>query len=363
MQHKKINWWKTDFTNGESNQITNAISQKKISQGPLVKLFEERIGKTINAPYVVATTSGSVAILMSLMAIGIKPGDEVIIPNRTWISTAHAVFLLGARVRVVDVKKEVPIIDEKLIEEKINKKTRAIMPVYMGGRYANLKKINSLGRKYNIPIVEDSAQAFYSKNNKVFVGTEGDIACFSLSVAKLISTGQGGFIATKKKNIYKKLIALRNNGFEDISQKVNGWPMPGFNFKFNDIQASMGIAQLKVIDKKRKKILEIYKIYNSHFKDSSFLRIIPVNIDSGEIPLYVEVVCERRKQLVEYLLRKNIISIPFYANISRAKYLGVKENFPNSNLFEEHGLYLPCGPDQSIDDILRTIKHIKEFGS
>ena len=124
-----------------------------------------------------------------------------------------------------------------------------------------------------------------------------------------------------------------SNGLEDISEGVNGWPMPGFNFKFNDIQASMGIAQLKVIDKKRSKILEIYKIYNYHFHDSSFIRIIPVNIDSGEIPLYVEAVCERREQLVKYLLRKNIISKPFYLNISRAKYLGVKEKFPNSILF------------------------------
>ena len=133
---------------------------------------------------------------MSLMAIGVQPNDEVILPNRTWIATAHAVHLLGGKVVLVDVEPNRPIIDVTSIEQAITSKTKAIIPVHMNGRSANMRSIRKIARKYKIHVIEDAAQAIGSCNKQGYLGTQSDIGCFSLSVAKTISTGQGGFAVT-----------------------------------------------------------------------------------------------------------------------------------------------------------------------
>ena len=132
----KISWWKTGFNNGEAEAIAKAILNKNISQGPIVAEMEKQLGAYLDVPYVVATTSGSMALLMSLWILGVGPGDEVIIPNRTWIATAHAAILLGAKVVLVDVEPSRPIIDANAIEKAITKNTKAIIPVHMCGRCA-----------------------------------------------------------------------------------------------------------------------------------------------------------------------------------------------------------------------------------
>ena len=205
----------------------------------MVKKFEEKNFKILGVPYVVCTTSGSMAMLMALMAYDIKRGDEVIVPNRTWISTAHAPHLLGVKVKAVDVKKNIPIIDESKIIDKISKKTKAIIPVYMGGRYVDFSKIKKIAKRYKLKIIEDVAQGLFGKNYNKFIGTDGDIGCFSLSVAKIISTGQGGFLLLKTKK-YEKLLAIRTHGVENAINVQKNWPMPGFNFRFNDILLLLG---------------------------------------------------------------------------------------------------------------------------
>ena len=197
---KKINWWRTDFRNGEVDLISDSIFKERISQGPMVKKFEEKISKILGVPYVVCTTSGSMAMLMALMAYDIKRGDEVIVQIEHGFLRLMP-HLLGVKVKAVDVKKNIPIIDESKIIDKISKKTKAIIPVYMGGRYVDFPKIKKIAKRYQLKIIEDAAQGLFGKNYNKFIGTDGDVGCFSLSVAKIISTGQGGFLVAKTKNI------------------------------------------------------------------------------------------------------------------------------------------------------------------
>lgn len=355
-----IPYWRTTFNNGESEAVVRAIAEEHVSQGPVVAEFERQLAAYLGVPYVVATTSGSTALLMSLWAAGIRPGNEVIVPNRTWIATAHAPFLLGAMVKLVDVEAGRPIIDARLIEDAITEQTRAIIPVHMCGRSADMRTINEIAKRRNLVVIEDAAQALGSRNADGFLGTQSDMGCFSFSVAKIISTGQGGFIATRSEKTYRRLVAMRTQGVGDI---VNAeWDQPGFNFRFTDILAAVGIEQLKLLQGRIEKVKKIYRIYAEGIAGLSFIRMIPMNLEGGEIPIYVEVLCEHREELLEFLAQRGIQCRPFYPDLNKAHYLKNSARYPNSEPFSRAGIYLPAGPEQPIGNINQVISAIHEFG-
>jgi len=355
----QIHWWRTSFGKEEADQICRSIQEEHISQGPVTQEFEQKLGQYLDIPYVVATTSGSIAILMALMAAGIKPGDEVIVPNRTWIATAHAPVILGAKVRLVDVEKNRPLLDTEKIEAAISSRTKAIIPVHMDGRSVNMRQVNKIAEKHGLMVIEDAAQALGSRNEDGYLGTQSDMGCFSLSVAKIISTGQGGFVVTENENLYKKLLSVRTHGVSDVIHAT--WTQVGFNFRFNDILASMGIRQIDRLAGRLERVKEIYRRYKSGLANLPFVTLIPVDVDKGEIPVYVEVICEDREHLIAYLASRNIETRPFYAGLNHATYFRNKGKFPNSKKYGDCGLYLPSGPEQSMKNIDRVISTLKNY--
>ena len=354
-----VPYWKASFDNGEAEAIVRALKDGHISQGPEIQAFEEALSRYLGVPYVVTTTSGSMALLMSLWVSKIGPGDEVIIPNRTWIATAHAALLLGATVKFIDVEIDRPIIDVNKIEAALSSKTKAILPVHLGGRAANMREINEIASSNNLIVIEDAAQALGSRNIEGFLGTQSDLGCFSLSVAKIISTGQGGFIATKSYDLYQKLIAMRTHGVSDV---VNAnWSSPGFNFRFPGLLASVGLVQLALLDERINKAKEIYSLYKKKLADCNFLQMRDVNIEAGEVPVYFEAICEQRNEFLEYMARNSIQCRPAPPNLSEAKYFNNNEMFPASNKFAEKSFYLPAGPGQSIEQINYVIEVARNF--
>jgi perosamine synthetase len=294
------------------------------------------------------------------MAVGIQPGDEVIVPNRTWIATAHAVHLLGAKVILVDTEEGRPIIDASLIEAKISSKTKAIIPVHMNGRSCDMSKIKEIANKNNLFVIEDAAQAIASRNSYGYLGTQSDVGCFSLSVAKTISTGQGGFAVTDDDVLASKIRAIRTQGVENVKEPKE-WPMPGFNFRYSDIYASIGIEQLKRLPERIKYLRHIYEVYDRNLKDSVF-KIIPVDLNSGEIPVYIEYLVDNREVWIQKLFDNGIETRTFYPAINAASYLvQTNERYINSELYSKNGIYLPSGPDQDLSSIQETIKNIKNI--
>ena len=357
---KKIPWWKTNFGEEEIDHVVQSMRNRCISQGKVTTEFELYLSEFLEVEYVIAVNNGSSAILIALMAAGISPNDEVIIPNRTWIATAHAVHLLGAKVVLVDTEKNRPIIDATLIEEKITSKTKAIIPVHMNGRSCDMQTINALAKNYKLFVIEDAAQAIASKNTYGYLGTQSDIGCFSLSVAKTISTGQGGFAVTDDDFLASKIRAIRTQGVENVKEPKE-WPMPGFNFRFSDIYASIGIEQLKKLPERIKSLRHRYEMYEKNLKDSAF-EIIPVDLESGEVPVYNEYLVDNREIWVEKLSDNGIETRTFYPDINSASYLVMtKERYINSELYSKKGIYLPSGPDQSLSSIQETIKTIKKI--
>ena len=355
-----ISWWRTKFGDEEIRGITEAIVSEHISQGPITTEFENLLAQALGIPYVVATTSGSTAILMALMALGIQAGDEVIVPNRTWIATAHAPRMLGAKVVLVDVRPDIPVMDVNLVRKKITSRTRAIIPVHLNGRAVDLEQLQNIAKEYGLYVIEDAAQSFLSQHSGKYLGTESDVGCFSLSVAKLISTGQGGFVVTKDSSIYERLKKIRTHGVDDVIHCV--YSQMGFNFRMTDLQASIGIAQLKGIQNRIGHIKKVYGKYVSELKQLPFLKLIPVSMTIGEIPIYVEVLCEERDRLVSFLASHGIQARPFYPDLDTADYLGVSGEFPNSRIFGKYGLVLPCGSSQPLENIDRVIEVLRSYG-
>jgi len=355
----KVLWWRNSFGQEELKKINESFLNENISMGPITKEFEVKFAKALNVPYAVATTSGSVALLMSMMAFGIGKGDEIIVPNRTWIATAHAPQILGAKVVLVDVMPDTPILDVSQVRKKITSKTKAIIPVHLNGISVDMKEIQKIADEYNLKVVEDASQALFSKNSKGFLGTQSDAGCFSLAVTKLISTGQGGLIVTKNKEIYEKLKLIRWHGTEDnINPK---YKIIGCNFKFTDLQASIGIVQLSRTQEKINRVNEIYAKYSEAISSLSYIKMIPVKVSKGEVPQYVEVLSNERQKLMDFLTSQNIETRPSLPNLNSAPYLKSTEIFPNSEIFRKQGLYLPCGPAQSLENVDRVIKLLKSY--
>ena len=222
-----------------------------------------------------------------------------------------------------------------------------------------MPEVNKIAEKHGLKVIEDAAQAFCSRNEFGFLGCQSLAGCFSLSVSKLISTGQGGFIVTRDKNIYEKLKLMRTHGVSDLIDVV--YTQLGFNFRFNDILASLGIVQLLHLDERIAKVKAVYTKYVKALQTLSFLKLIPVDVSAGEIPIYVEVLTPERERLIKFLLSHNIQVRPFYPDLNQASYLQNKNAFPHSRVFGEQGLFLPCGPAQALENIDIVLSVLSKF--
>ena len=354
---ENISWWRIDFGEEEINGVISAIRNENLSQGEITANFETKVGEQLNTKYVTATMSGSMALLMSLIVADVKSGDEVILPNRTWIATANAVLLLGAKVVLVDVEQDRPAIDISGIEKKISNKTKAIIPVHLNGRDSNMEEILKIGEEKQLYVIEDAAQALYSKNKLGYLGCQSFCGCFSMSLAKIISTGQGGFIVSNDEKTHNKLQLMRTYGMSDLLYpKFDAF---GFNFRFPDTLASIGLEQLNRLEEHVKGIKTIYNQYLDGLDGLDYIKLINVNTENGEIPVYNEVLVQDRSRFINYLAQKGIQTRPFYPNIGSASYIDSDDNYPNSNKFSNQGVYLPSGPGQTernIDTVINTIR-------
>jgi len=355
----KINWWRTSLGDEEKEAIVKAITDKRIGMGPITHELEKEISKSLNVPYTVVTPSGSVALFMALLANDIGYGDEVIIPNRTFIATAHAALLTHAKVVLVDTEADKPIIDVKQIRSKITKRTKAIIPVHLNGRAVNMDEIKRIADEYNIVLIEDACQALFSTNGKSLLGTLSDIGCFSLGLAKLITTGYGGFAVCKDKHLYEKLVKIRNHGI--LNNEQTSYDSLGFNFKFSDMLSAIGIIQLSKAKEKIDHLKRIYVQYTTAIEKLSYLNIIPVNCEHGEIPLYIEVYSSIREKVLDYLTKNSIEYHLLPPCLHLSPHIKSTGLFPNSEKFDAQAFILPCGPTQPVENVNHVIGVLNNY--
>lgn len=356
---EKILWWYTEIGEAEKASVLAAFDSKNFSLGSVTAKFEGQIAEVLGAKYVVVTQSGTAALTMAMLAAGIHPGDEVIIPDLTWIATANAAAILGAKVVLADCQKDLPLIDPNEVRKKISHKTKAIIPVHLNGRSCDLEQLRSIANECGAVLIEDACKAFASLSPKGYLGTIGDLGCFSLGMISLVSTGYGGVVATNNPEYYEKLLRIRNQGVPLRGEE--DYSLLGFNFKYSDILASIGRAQISCLPEKIKHVRAIYQSYASALSVHPHLRLIPVNEAAGEIPLCAEVRSARREEIMNYLAQYGIETLKFHLPLHHAAYLNNAGDFPCAEELAKEGFILPCGPSQPLENVRRCINLLHEW--
>lgn len=231
-----------------------------------VREFEKSFSEKINIKFSQTVTSGTVAQMVAMLAMGIKPGDEIITQSFTFVATIESILSIGAIPVIVNID-ETYNIDPIELENAISPKTKLIVPVHMLGNPASMDKITKIGEKYNIPILEDACEALGAKFNNKYVGTIGDAGIFSLDFAKTITTGEGGIIVTNNEKYFKFSKEYQDHGHENNPNYPRGRDtrtFPGMNFRMNEMQGAVGLAQLKKLDY----ILEKNRLNKSFLKNN-----------------------------------------------------------------------------------------------
>jgi len=314
--------------------------------------LERRLAEQLDAPHVVAVANGSQAVLVALLACGVGPGDEVILPACTFIAGANAGALLGATVRLVDVRPDRPVIDVEQVRPVITDRTKVILAVHLNGRVCDVAALNDIAAPHGVNVVEDCAQAFCSRNDRGWLGTQADFGTFSMGLTKLITTGEGGFVVCRDGAADDRLRRLRNQGARKGESTFDRF---GFNFKLTDMQAAVGLAQMDSLADRMAAVTRVYRLYEEALADLDWLRLIDVRVDDGELPLWAEVLCAERGRVAAMLLEAGIRTAPYPPCLAESPHLNAAGEFPNARAFCERGLVLPCGTHQPEENLRRVI--------
>jgi len=354
----------------ELKNVNEAIKSGWISsKGKFIEEFENKFAEYSGCKYGVAVTNGTSALHLALTVLGVKKGDEVIIPNFTMIATALAVVYTGAKPVFVDCEEETGNIDVKKIKDKINYKTKVILPVHIYGHACDMDEINKIAEKHKLFVVEDAAEAHGAEYKNKRCGSLGDIGCFSFYANKLITTGEGGMLVTNSEEIYEKAKSLRNLSFGKENRFLH--EEVGFNYRMTNVQAGIGLGQMKRIDFILKKKIENALLYNSflrgvkgidipieksYVKNSYWMYAIRFNDNFGF----------NKKDVKTKLFEKGVDSRDFFIGMNKQPFfkkigLQVDEKFPISEKWSETGLYLPSGVDLKEEDIKYICNCIKEI--
>tara|TARA_B100000989_G_scaffold221667_1_gene169390 strand:- start:10791 stop:11903 length:1113 start_codon:yes stop_codon:yes gene_type:complete len=360
--YKQYNQIEPSFDLNEQKALSKYIKDGGwVTEFKKTNEFEGKISEFTNSKYVVAVNNGTISLTLSALALNIGLGDEVIIPNYTMVATPNSFKMIGAKPVFVDVEEETLCIDFDLVKKKINKKTKAIVLVTPNGRYPKVKisEIKKFCKSNNIHLIEDAAQSlgsFYP--NGKHIGTEGIFGSFSFSAPKIISTGQGGAIITTKKKLYSKIKHLkdfgRSKGGNDIHDYV------GYNFKFTDIQAVVGIEQFKKLKDRIKKKKKIYQAYVNYLSDVYEIEFFKHNFNFTT-PWFVDCKVVDRTNLIKFLHNNNIFTRFMYPPLNKQKIFRVKGNFPVSNAIGRTGLWLPSSPFLTNYDVEYICSKIRHF--
>ena len=363
MKNTNFHWFSPSFDEAEKKRLSKLIDTNFLNEGVVTREFEKKIANYLKVKYAVCVTSGTSALFLSLMANGIGQGDEVIIPNFTFIATANAVTLSGAKPVFTDILPNNLTISVESLESLITKKVKAIISVDVNGRSCDYQKLYLICKKYNLKLITDSAEALGSMSQKKYLGTYGDCGCFSFSAAKSISTGQGGMVVTNNKKIYSRLLELKDQGRRFRGTGGNDiHPTLGFNFKFTDLQASVGISQFDKLNKRIKNFHlrdKMYTKYLEHIKEI----IIPEK-KSGEVLQWFDIlVLKKRNGLIEFLKNNKIGFRQFWypVNYNKPYKSNLKKKFKNSYNISNQGIWLPSNFDITASDIKKICKLIRKY--
>lgn len=358
-----IPWYQPEMGDEEKQLIFEVISSNFVNDGEYTTRLENEIAQRVNCKHVIAVTSGTAALYLSLKAFDIGPGDEVIVPSVTFIATANAVSMTGAKVLIADIDPNTLNICPEAVTQLISNRTKAVIPVHVSGRAANLPALQKICHDHNLVLIEDAAEAFLSKNHNAPLGTHGNTGILSFSPMKTITTGQGGAILTNDSSVHSRLRELkdqgrpvRGTGGADTHVSI------GFNFKLTNIQGAMGLAQLNRVDARLDRMRRTYSIYRAQLSDIEGFQLVGFDLDSGEVPQWVDALCPKREELIAELKRNEMDCRRFWHPVHRqAPYRQSDDQFPKASAAADRAFWLPSAFTVSDEDIDKVCQVVKKF--
>ena len=356
-------WWTPQMTGQEIDLIRDVLASGYLNDGDVTTRFEAELASRIGVRHVVAVTSGTAAIFLALVAAGVEPGDEVIVPDLTFIATANAVRLAGATVVLADIEPRALGLDPARFEQAITPRTRAVIPVHVSGRASDITSIVEIADRHGIAVIEDAAEALMSAHQDRHLGTFGIAGCFSFSPNKTVTTGQGGAVATNDDALHDRLRELKDQG-----RPVRGTggddqhPSIGFNFKLTNLQAAVGIAQLRELDTRLERQRAIHAVYAEGLRGIPGIELPGFRLADGETPQWTDAIAERRTELVAHLESAGMGCRRFWLPIhTQAPYRRSDRDFPVASALSPKLFWLPSAFTLSDDDIRSVCARIRSL--
>ena len=360
-----IKIYEPKITNEDISFVTETLKKGWLSGNtPVIKDFEEALANYLGIKYVSSCSSGTAALHLSLLGLGIGPGDEVIMPSLSYIATANAVSYVGATPVFIDVDISTWQIDHRLVEKKITKNTKAIMPVHLYGGVPDLKSIQKIAKKYKVKIIRDSAEALGSKYNNQNSTNFNDVSILSFFPNKVITTGEGGAVCTNNKKLYDSIEKFKSHSLKGSVEYLHS--DIGYNYRMSSMSASIGFPQIKRIDDYVSKKKLLYEEYKTELEPIGFEF---QNFDSASESSYWLIATKvpkniSRNKLKKYLFNNQVetrnVFIPLHLQ-PPYKHLLNNDSFENSIEISNRGICLPSSPGLNKKDFNFVVNTIKNF--
>ena len=391
----KIPFGTISITQGSKDSINKILDSGRVSSGKYVRQFEERFANLIGTKEAVAVSSGTDADILALAVLhdfGAKRNDEIILPALSFVATGNAVLHARFKPVFVDIERETLNIDVKRIEEKITEKTRAILPVHLMGKPADMDAINKIAKKYNLYVIEDAAEAYGAIYKGRDVGTLGDMAAFSTYLAHMVSTVEGGVVATNRPDFAEILRSLRSHGrackCKVCTLNIKGGYCPkrfqygedirflferiGYSSKMNELEAAVGLGNLdiynEILEKRRKNLISLKKKFE---KFKPYLTTIKEGKDERIGPHAFPIIIQEeapftRKELVNFLEKNEIETRSLFSSMPTQcqgfSFLGYKlGDFPNAEYIGTNGLHIGVHQDLNEEHVDYFIEIVDKF--
>jgi len=358
-----VKFWEPVFGGEEKAAVCGVLDGGFVNDGPVTKAFEQEFARSYGVPYAVATTSGTAAIFLALSALGVRRDDEVIVPDLTFVATANAVSLAGAHAVPVDVDARTLCMAPDALERAITPRTKAIVPVHVSGRGADVRSILAIASPRGIAVIEDAAEALGSRGGGALLGTQADAGCFSFTANKTITAGQGGLVITSRAHVHRRLCELKDQG-----RPVRGTggddehPALGFNFKFTDIQAAVLRAQFASLSQRTSRLKSIYRIYREELSSCRRLRLFPFDVEHGESPQWIDAYAEDRASLCRKLDSLGVQYRRYWHPLhTHIPYRRDGAPYPVATKMSAGSLWLPSSLKASDADFRRICQSIREW--